>query len=379
VNSTAFPRGIGALGRCKIIAAVVFSPAMPVFSKFARLLPLVGAGLLGVSVSAPAEMAVAPPLTLPALVEVQKTVQDHLGRVRQSLVVLRHGDGTASGVIVSPDGLILTAAHVTMKPGARVTVVMPDGTLQKATALGLDDKTDAGLAQLDRRGKKRAWPFVEVERDVGKVDVGSWCFALGHPGGWDKERGLVLRVGRVLKQKANSLETDCVLMGGDSGGPLFDLKGKLIGIHSQILSERNQNVHVSMAPFLRSWDRMKGSQVIQTWATGSGGYLGVAVMQAASDPTAVEVEEVIPGSPAERAGLKTADRLLEVNRESLIDDSHFAAIVRQRAPGDVVTLKIRRGEVDRVLEVKLGQKPVEEEPEPTASTPTPRNTPASKP
>lgn len=361
--------------RCNFLLVVVSVLAMSSFPNFARLLPLVAGSLLTVGWLSIAEVAPAPALDIPALMQVQKTVQEHLGRVRQSLVVLRHGDGTASGVIVSPDGLILTAAHVTMKPGARITVVMPDGTLQKATALGLDDKTDAGLAQLDRRNKKRTWPFVEVERDVGKVSVGSWCFALGHPGGWDKERGLVLRVGRVLKQKANSLETDCVLMGGDSGGPLFDLKGKLIGIHSQILSERNQNVHVSMAPFLRSWDRMKGSQVIQTWATGSGGYLGVSVMRSASDPAAIEVEEVIPESPAARAGLKMADRLLEVNRESLIDDSHFAAIVRQRAPGDLITIKIRRGDLERVLEVKLGQKPAEAELE----AQPPQKAPGSKP
>ena len=127
-----------------------------------------------------------------------------------------------------------------------------------------------------------------------------------------------------LRRNRNStIQSDCMLIGGDSGGPLFNMAGELIGIHSQILSERNQNVHVSMAPFLRSWDRMKGSQVIQTWATGSGGYLGVSVMRSVADPAAIEVEEVIPESPAARAGLKTADRLLEVNRESLIDDSHF--------------------------------------------------------
>ena len=130
-----------------------------------------------------------------------------------------------------------------------------------------------------------------------------------------------------------------------------------------------------MAPFLRSWDRMKGSQVIQTWATGSGGYLGVSVMRSAADPAAIEVEEVIPESPAARAGLKMADRLLEVNRESLIDDSHFAAIVRQRAPGDLITIKIRRGDLERVLEVKLGQKPAEAELE----AQPPQKAPGSKP
>ncbi len=312
----------------------------------------------------------APALDLPALLEVQKTVQTQLPRVSRSLVNITNGDGTASGVIVSPDGLILTAAHVTMRPGARLNVVLPDGEKVLATALGLDEKTDAGLAQL--RDRKRVWPFVEVERDVGQVAVGGWCFALGHPGGWEETRGPVVRVGRVLKQKANSLETDCVLMGGDSGGPLFDLRGRLIGIHSQILSERNQNVHVSMAPFLRSWERLKGNEVIQTWAIGSGGYLGVAVI-ARDDEAAstVQVDEVLGDSPAAKAGLRAGDHLLEMNRETLLDDRHFAAIVRQRAPGDLITLKIRRGEVERLLEVKLGSKPVEKEVEKPEAAPPP--------
>lgn len=314
-----------------------------------------GAPLFGAAWAEPAP----PVLDLPALLAVQKTVQAQLPRTGRALVSLTHGDGTASGVIVSPDGLILTAAHVTMRPGARLNVVLPDGEKVIATALGLDEKTDAGLAQL--RDRKRVWPFVEVERDVGRVAVGSWCFALGHPGGWDEARGPVLRVGRVLKQKANSLETDCVLMGGDSGGPLFDLRGRLIGIHSQILSERNQNVHVSMAPFLRSWDRLKGNEVIQTWATGSGGYLGVAVTAGEDNAAPVQVGEVLADSPAAKAGLRAGDRLLEMNRETLLDDRHFAAVVRQRAPGDLITLKIRRGEVERLVEVKLGSKPAEEE------------------
>ncbi len=340
-----------------------------------RLLFALAASLMAV-LPASAEPA-APALNLQALLEVQKTVQTHLPQVGRSLVTLRNGDGTASGVIVSPDGLILTAAHVTMRPGARLSVVLPDGEKVIATALGLDEKTDAGLAQM--RDRKRVWPFVEVERDVGRVSQGQWCFALGHPGGWDEARGPVLRVGRVLKQKANSLETDCVLMGGDSGGPLFDLHGKLIGIHSQIMSERNQNVHVSMAPFLRSWERLKGNEVIQTWATGSGGYLGVAVLAVTDDQTPLEVGEVLVDSPAAKAGLRAGDRLLELNRETLLDDRHFAAVVRQRAPGDLITLKIRRGEVERLLEVKLGSKPVEKEEAPPPPSATKNKAKEAKP
>jgi serine protease Do len=297
----------------------------------------------------------APAVSLDQLLKVQTQVHDQLERVRKSLVVLRNGDGTASGVIVSPTGLILTAAHVTMKPGSRINVVLPDGSTTLATALGLDNTTDAGLAEM--RDKKKVWPYVEVERSVAKVAVGDWCFAIGHPGGWDEARGLVLRVGRVLKQTANSLQTDCVLMGGDSGGPLFDLRGRVIGIHSQIWTGRNENMHVSMAPFLRSWEQMKGSEVIKTWGTGSGGYLGVA--PALAEDGKVRVEEVVGGSPAARAGLRNGDVLLQVDREPLLDDRHFSAMVRQRAAGEVITVKVRRGELERIMEVKLGQRPVE--------------------
>jgi serine protease Do len=326
------------------------------------LMPLVVAGLWHLSGATPCwgeRAAAAPqgPVTLERLQSVQSQVQSELERVRKSLVVLRNGDGTASGVIVSPSGLILTAAHVTMKPGSRINVVLPDGSTAIATALGLDNTTDAGLAEM--RDKKKVWPYVEVERDVSKVGVGDWCFAIGHPGGWDEARGLVLRVGRVLKQTANSLQTDCVLMGGDSGGPLFDLKGRVIGIHSQIWTGRNQNMHVSMAPFLRSWEQMKGSEIIKTWGIGSGGYLGVAPGLAESG--AVRVDEVVVNSPAARAGLRDGDVLLQLDSEPLLDDRHFSALVRQRAAGDVITVKLRRGEVERVMEVKLGQRPREEQ------------------
>ena len=288
--------------------------------------------------------------------KLQENVQSLLPKVRPAVVAIFTGDGTASGVIMSEDGLILTAAHVAERPGRELRVILEDGTVVQATTLGLDKTTDAALMQLN--DSERKWPHVKVSRQVIKAQPGEWCFALGHPGGFDEKRGVVLRVGRIVKQTANSLQTDCVLMGGDSGGPLFDLNGDVIGIHSLIWEGRNENMHVSMAPFLRSWDEMKGSHVIHTWGIGSGGYLGIGTEMNAKG--ALEVVEVIAGSPSEKAGIKTGDLILSLNGEAITDLPQFTHAVRVRPAGEEVQLRLRNVSAERDVKITLGIRPKEE-------------------
>ena len=295
--------------------------------------------------------------TLEELLKVQKTVQDMLPQVKPAIINIQLRGGTASGVIVSSDGLIMTAAHVSEEPGKDLRIYLADGKMVWAVSLGLDKTTDAALAKM--KDQSHPWPFVPILRDTAQVVAGQWCVALGHPGGLDRKRGLVLRVGKVVKQTANSLQSDCVLMGGDSGGPLLNLRGEVIGIHSQIWQARDQNMHVSMAPFLRSWDQLKGSQVIKVWGTGSGGYLGAATELDAQGKVAVL--EVISGSPAEKGGLKVGDLIVAVNGTQMADQDKFAEAIRSRAAGDLITLKIQRSTALRTLEVKLGTRPKEDE------------------
>jgi serine protease Do len=296
-----------------------------------------------------------PVISIGLLRQVQEGVSSLLETVSPSLLCLRSGDGTASGVIVSEDGLILTAAHVTVKPGVNINVVLPDGGRAKAVSLGLDTTTDAGLARITH--PKKQWPVVPVLRQTGEVVPGQWCFALGHPGGWDEARGAVLRIGRVLRVTANSLQTDCVLMGGDSGGPLFDLQGRVIGIHSQIWTGRNQNMHVSMAPFLRSWEQMKGSEVIRVWATGSGGYLGIAAET--DEQGAVVVAEVMEDSPAAASGILPGDVIERLDSDPVTSEQQLAALVRGHAPGDQLALTLLRHGKPVTATVELSQKPKE--------------------
>ncbi|MFM7604075.1 MAG: S1C family serine protease, partial [Prosthecobacter sp.] len=288
--------------------------------------------------------------------QVQSQVQRLFPQAKAALVAIQTSGGTASGVIISPSGLLLTAAHVVEKPGREIRVVLHDGTVTMAKSLGVDQATDAALAQLKNLSKP--WPSMNLGRDLGKAQPGEWCFALGHPGGFDKARGPVLRVGKIVKQTANSLHSDCVLMGGDSGGPLFNMDGEVIGIHSQIWEERDQNVHVSMAPFLRSWDAMQASQVIRVWGTGAGGYLGVATRM--TDQVELEVADVIDGSPALRAGVISGDVILELNGDAMTDQQQFTAAVKAKAAGDVIKLKLRAAGKERQVVVTLTQKPKEE-------------------
>ncbi|HEY1053348.1 MAG TPA: trypsin-like peptidase domain-containing protein [Prosthecobacter sp.] len=297
-----------------------------------------------------------PKTDLATLLRIQDDVQGLLPKTRAALVAIQSGGGTASGVIISADGLLLTAAHVPGEPGKDMRVVLEDGSITTAKSLGLDKTTDAALARLKDRGKP--WPFVNLSREVIKAQPGEWCFALGHPGGYDKSRGPVLRVGRIIKQTANSLHSDCVLMGGDSGGPLFNLSGDVIGIHSQIWEGRDQNVHVSMAPFLRSWEAMQQSQIIKVWGMGAGGYLGVATVM--SDNVELEVADVIDGSPAQKAGVHAGDVIVSINDDAMTDQQQFTAVVRAKAAGDTINIKLRSKGKERIVPVKLSQRPQEE-------------------
>jgi S1-C subfamily serine protease len=118
-------------------------------------------------------------------------------------------------------------------------------------------------------------------------------------------------------------------------------------------------MHVSMAPFLRSWDEMKSSLVIRVWGTGSGGYLGAAIDVNAAGK--VEVLEVLEGSPAQKAGLIAGDVVEALETQPVSSASQFSNAVRARAAEDEITLKVLRDNAARELRVKLASRPKEDE------------------
>ncbi len=152
---------------------------------------------------------------------------------------------------------MLCAGHVVGAPGQEAVIIFADGKRNKAKTLGVHQTADAGLLRLSDPGP---WANVELGHSAG-LEKGSWCVALGHPLGYQAERPPAVRVGRVLRAEVTSIQTDCPMVAGDSGGPLLDLEGKVIGIHSRIAGSAVMNFHVPIETFHTSWDRLVKGEV----------------------------------------------------------------------------------------------------------------------
>jgi len=266
------------------------------------------------------------------------------------------GGGAGSGVIVNEEGLVLTAAHVVAALSDDVIVIFPDGKRVKAEKLGGDYDRDAAMVQITEEG---AYPFVKVGKSKDLMR-NEWCVAFGHPGGFDSMRTPPVRLGRVLGN-GQFVTTDCAVVGGDSGGPLFDLKGEVIGIHSNIGSTLSENRHVPIGVFLGSWDEMIAGK--RTGARFAGGeqqvdpdrpVLGINLSGPAEDG-GVSLEGVMENSPAEKAGLQAGDVVAEINGEAVDSPEQLIQVVGEYDSGETLKISYRRGDQNKEVEVKLAR------------------------
>ncbi|MCE5268268.1 MAG: trypsin-like peptidase domain-containing protein [Planctomycetaceae bacterium] len=179
-------------------------------------------------------------------------IKSVVAKALPAVVGIRVGTAWGSGVVVSEDGIVMTAGHVVDKPGQSVTFYFADGKKAKGKTLGDFASADAGLMKITDPGK---WPSAPMGQSTG-IKVGDWCVAIGHPLGYSPGRPPVVRVGRVLQKSVDTMQTDCPLVGGDSGGPLLDLNGNVIGINSRIGSSAAMNLHVPVEVFRANWDRL---------------------------------------------------------------------------------------------------------------------------
>lgn len=194
----------------------------------------------------------------------QKRVQRSAAIGDQTVVAIgsTRREPIGSGVIVSPDGIVLTASHVTAELGRDLVVYLPSGKRLPARALGREETRDAAMIKIETNTRL---PYARMQTE-GTPQEGDWMIAIGHTSGFDPERPAPVRVGRVIqdalaKTAGGFLYTDCTLAGGDSGGGLFNLNGQLVGIHSQIGQTLFENMHIPMEAFRTHWDGLKAGRI----------------------------------------------------------------------------------------------------------------------
>lgn len=270
-----------------------------------------------------------------------------------------------TGVIVSPDGYIVTNQHVIDGAQDLEVEVLGEKEPYKARVIGQDRQTDLAVIKIEPRGKLT----VATLGDSDKVRVGEWAVAIGNPYGFDHtvSVGVISAKGRPLRiqnrEFTNLLQTDAAINPGNSGGPLLNLQGQVIGINTAIRADAQgigfaipSNTVRTIYEELRSRGRVERAYLgVMTgpMSEAAAAYLGLPRAQG------VLVLGVQPGSPAARAGLRRLDVILEVDRQPVDSPDQLLSVLAKRKPGDTVQILFsRRGQTDSVS-VRLAQRPDE--------------------
>jgi serine protease Do len=255
--------------------------------------------------------------------------------------------GMGSGFIVSPDGIIMTNAHV-VKDANEVTVKLTDRREFRAKVLGSDPKTDIAVLKIDARNL----PVVTLG-NTKNLQVGEWVLAIGSPFGFENTvtAGVVSAKGRSLPDDSAVpfIQTDVAVNPGNSGGPLFNARGEVVGINSQIYSQSGGYQGVSFAIPIDVATRVK-DQIVSTGKVEHA-RLGVTVQevnQSLADsfkldrPEGALVSSVEKGSPAEKAGLQPGDVIRRANGQPIVASGDLPAIVSLLGPGQRMGMEVWR-------------------------------------
>jgi serine protease Do len=286
------------------------------------------------------------PSTLTDLRAFQAHVAKLVAHISPAVVAVQVRGSTGTGVVVSSDGLVLTAAHVCSEPNVDVVFTFPDGRTARGKTLGVNHDTDAGMMKISEPGE---WPHA-VAADREGSTPGQWVLGLGHPGGFDPERSVVARLGRVIRFSSDFLQTDCTLNAGDSGGPLFDMAGQVVAIHSRIRESTTDNFHVPISSFRDEWDGLVKAEEYGRSVPRLRPYIGA---QGTYDAYGCRIQSIDEDSPAAKAGLQSKDVVMRVNGQKVFGFRTMGEKISHLKSGETATLDIRRGQEELTLEVTV--------------------------
>ena len=286
------------------------------------------------------------------------TAEQVYDRSNGSVAFISAGQATGSGFVVSEDGYIVTNAHV-VDGASDVTVKIGDGEKRSARVVGADDSTDIAVLKIDPDDEELA-PLAFADSDA--VDVGDPVVAIGNPYGLDRTltTGVISALQRNIPAPNGFsidgvLQTDAALNPGNSGGPLLDSSGRVIGVNSQIESRSGANSGIGFAVPSNTV-----KTVVDLLVAGKEirhAYLGVQTTDA--DGGGARVASVQPGSPADEAGVRAGDVVRAFDGKEVTDSASLSAQVNHHQAGDKVEVVVRSGGEQRTVELELAERPAE--------------------
>ncbi|HKU90736.1 MAG TPA: DegQ family serine endoprotease [Steroidobacteraceae bacterium] len=271
----------------------------------------------------------------------------------------RQGEG--SGFIVSADGYILTNAHV-VADADEVTVRMTDRREYPAKVIGVDRRTDVAVIKIDAKNL----PVVKIG-DPSKLRPGEWVLAIGSPFTFENSvtAGIVSATGRSMPGEDGLvpfIQTDVAVNPGNSGGPLFNLNGEVVGINSQIYSRSGGYMGISFAIPIDVANNVR-TQLVSTGKV-TRGRIGVQIQEVNAQfadafgldrPRGALVGQVIEGGPAEKAGIKTGDVILSVDGKPVERSTQLPSVISAIKPGDSAKLEVWRDRSVKNVSVKVDE------------------------
>ncbi|MGB9670081.1 MAG: DegQ family serine endoprotease [Halothiobacillaceae bacterium] len=271
---------------------------------------------------------------------------------------VRPAQSLGSGFIIEANGIILTNAHV-VKDAESINVRLQDKREFPARVLGLDERTDVAVLKIEASGL----PTVRIG-DSDRLQVGEWVLAIGSPFGLDftATQGIVSAIGRNLPDEnyVPFIQTDAAVNPGNSGGPLFNPRGEVVGINSQIYSRSGGYMGLSFAIPINT--AMQVADQLRKTGKVTRGWLGVMIQPVDADlaksfgldrPRGALIAQVQPGSPADKAGLKAGDVILAFDGRPIDDNAQLPARVAGAEIGKRVEVQVLREGKERTLAVTI--------------------------
>ena len=255
--------------------------------------------------------------------------------------------GVGSGFILSPDGYVMTNAHV-VEGADEVLVTLPDKREFKARIIGSDRRTDIALVKVEANGL----PFVKIG-DSDKLRVGEWVVAIGSPFGLDNTvtAGIVSAKQRDTGDYLPFIQTDVAINPGNSGGPLLNLKGEVVGINSQIFSRSGGYMGIAFA--IPIADAMRVSEQLRASGRVIRGRIGVQIAPVTKEvaesiglgkPAGALVQNAEAGGPADKAGIEAGDIITKVDGKTVEKSGDLPRMIGNTKPGTKITVQVfRRG------------------------------------